>query len=116
MPRPVAPEHSESKLLDRLLEHASLHDELVRHGADDEQRMWADDLREAHDEIERLRAANLDCIDWFEQLKADYDRLRERIETAPVTTVNHFWQAMFHFQGNAVPEEGKRVRLVVEEG
>ena len=28
------------------------------------------------DEVERLRAANRDCIDWYESLKADYKRLR----------------------------------------
>lgn len=55
--KPVDPEHGEPDLLERLREHASLHDELVSNGADDEQRLWADDLREAADEIERLRSA-----------------------------------------------------------
>lgn len=35
---------------------------------------------DAADEIERLRAANKDCIDWFNEARREVERLREALE------------------------------------
>lgn len=43
-----------SDIIERLREHAEIHEAHMPH--DDEQRLWADDLRKAADEIDRLRA------------------------------------------------------------
>jgi len=90
-------------LLTRMREHAELHDNLARNGADDEQRQWGDDLRTAADEIERLRKAlryeqhilsregthGPDCATWgpahYECAMREIERLRaERDESAQI--------------------------------
>jgi len=54
-------------IIERLREHAEIHESHIPH--DDEQRGWADDLRKAADEIDRLR----DKARLYEELRAVID-------------------------------------------
>lgn len=129
MPRPFAPEHSEPDIAHKLRD---AHDEIERlrsalryeqhrsdrvgtHGPDCY--AWGPAHWEcAMRETERLRAANLDCLDHFEQIKAERDRLRERIERAPMRrcTSDDGKIDLIHCSGLGLV--GKDVRLVMEEG
>lgn len=36
-------------------------------------------INEAADELRRLHAANMDCMAWYEAIKADYEALRKAV-------------------------------------
>lgn len=111
-PRPFAPEHREPQLSDivaRLRKEASDGDHL----GVNEQTITTAFLREAADEIERLRV--------------ERDRLCDRIEKALAVSAsncevialaggNHYNAMVALFGPPACDLGGKRIRLIVEEG
>lgn len=70
---------------------------------------WQERAEKAEAERDAALAANRDCVDHFEQMRAELAALNKRIEDAPVCAIGNLHLFEYH-----APFIGKRVRLLVE--